>query len=267
MRADSRAAAAVYASRVVASVVVIPTYDEAESVIEAVDRTLAACATDVLVVDDSSPDGTADLVRAHPAFGDRVFVLDRERKLGLGAAYRAGFAWATERGYPVIGQMDADLSHPPEALGAMVARTRAAGGGADLVIGSRYVPGGATENWPLSRRLISRGGNLYVRLLLGVPVRDATAGFRVWTAQALQACRVSGSESTGYAFQVENTWRAHRAGLVIEEHPIIFTERRVGQSKMTAKIAREAMFRVLLWRVNGVRQRLRTALRRLLRRR
>ena len=248
---------------VVASIVVIPTYDEAESIREAIDRVLAASDAHVLVVDDNSPDGTADLVRAHPNFGERVFVLGRAEKLGLGAAYRAGFAWAADRGYPVIAQMDADLSHPPEALDAMLRRNKAYGtaGTADVVIGSRYVPGGGTENWPWTRQMISRGGNLYVRLVLRVPMRDATAGFRVYSAEALQRCTVADSESTGYAFQVENTWRAHRAGLVIEEHPIIFTERRVGQSKMTAKIAREAMFRVLLWRVNGARQRIRQLLR------
>ncbi|MFL6022557.1 MAG: polyprenol monophosphomannose synthase [Marmoricola sp.] len=245
----------------VASIVVIPTYDEAESVLEAIDRTLAACDAHVLVVDDGSPDGTADLVLRHRSYGDRVFVLARTGKAGLGSAYRAGFAWAFERGYPVIGQMDADLSHPPEALPGMLALSRAAGGPADLVVGSRYVPGGGTENWPLSRRLISRGGNLYVRMLLQVRVKDATAGFRVWTADALRACQVADSESTGYAFQVENTWRAVRVGLAIEEYPITFTERRLGQSKMTARIAREAMLRVLAWRLNGIRQRLRRLLR------
>ncbi|MFL6155900.1 MAG: polyprenol monophosphomannose synthase [Marmoricola sp.] len=250
-----------------ASIVVIPTYDEAESVLEALDRVLAAADAHVLVVDDSSPDGTAGLVRGHAAFGERVFLLERPGKSGLGAAYRAGFGWAREHGYPVIGQMDADLSHPPEALAGMLARSRGNGGPADLVIGSRYVPGGGTENWPLSRRLISRGGNLYVRFLLQVPVKDATAGFRVWTSHALETCAVAASESTGYAFQVENTWRAHRTGLSIEEYPIVFTERRLGTSKMTARIAREAMIRVLVWRVNGVRQRLRTVQRQLRRRR
>ncbi|WP_246004893.1 polyprenol monophosphomannose synthase [Nocardioides marmorisolisilvae] len=250
-----------------ASIVVIPTYDEAESVLEALDRVLAATDAHVLVVDDSSPDGTADLVRAHAAFTDRVFLLERPGKAGLGAAYRAGFSWARERGYAVIGQMDADLSHPPEALAGMLAASRGNGGSADLVIGSRYVPGGGTENWPLSRRVISRGGNLYVRVVLRVPVRDATAGFRVWAADALEICHVAQSQSTGYAFQVENTWRAQRAGLAIEEYPITFTERRLGQSKMTATIAREAMVRVLVWRVNEIRQRLRTTARRLLRRR
>jgi dolichol-phosphate mannosyltransferase len=223
---------------------------------------LASSDTHLLVVDDGSPDGTADLVRAHASFGERVFLLERDQKNGLGAAYRAGFAWALDHGYPVIGQMDADLSHPPEALAGMIGRTKEAGGAADLVIGSRYVPGGGTENWPLSRRLISRGGNLYVRLLLRVPVKDATAGFRIWTADALHACRVADSESTGYGFQVENTWRAHRAGLSISEYPILFSERRLGQSKMTADIAREAMLRVLVWRVSEVRQRVRQLLRR-----
>jgi len=248
--------------RVVASIVVIPTYDEAESIVEALDRVLAATDAHVLVVDDSSPDGTGDLVLRHRAFGERVFLLRRPGKAGLGAAYRAGFGWARDRGYAAIGQMDADLSHPPEALGGMLARSRARGGDADLVIGSRYVPGGGTENWPWSRRVISRGGNLYVRLLLRVPVRDATAGFRVWTADALEVVGVVESESTGYAFQVENTWRAHRAGLAVVEYPIIFTERRLGRSKMTARIAREAMIRVLVWRVNSVRQRARQLLRR-----
>lgn len=252
---------------VVASIVVIPTYNEAESILEAVDRVLAATDAHVLVVDDASPDGTGELVLRHRAYGERVFLLRRTGKLGLGAAYRAGFAWGFERGYPVLAQMDADLSHPPEALAGMFARLRPCGGPADLVIGSRYVPGGGTENWPWSRRLISRAGNLYVRLVLRVPVKDATAGFRAWTADALRTCQVADAVSTGYAFQVENTWRAHRAGLVIAEHPIVFTERRLGESKMTAAIAREAMVRVLAWRVNGIRQRLRLELRRLLRRR
>jgi dolichol-phosphate mannosyltransferase len=246
---------------VVASIVVIPTYDEAESIREALDRVLAATDAHVLVVDDGSPDGTADLVRKDPAFGDRVHLLERTDKNGLGAAYRAGFGWALDRGYPVIGQMDADLSHPPEALTGMLAASRGNGGAADLVIGSRYVRGGGTRNWPLSRRIISRGGNLYVRAVLLVPVRDGTAGFRVWTAEALERCRVSESESTGYAFQVENTWRAHRAGLTIQEYPIVFTERRLGQSKMTGAIAREAMLRVLAWRVSELRQWVRRLLR------
>lgn len=228
------------------TVVVVPTYQEAGGITRALDAVLtAAPEVQVLVVDDGSPDGTAALVMTHPAYGERVFLLERAGKGGLGSAYRAGFAWALDREADAVVEMDADLSHPPAVIPALVAGLR----DADLVIGSRYVPGGGTVGWPLRRQLISRGGNAYARLLLGLPVRDATGGFRAFRADTLRTIGALSSESDGYAFQVETTWRAHRQGLTISEVPIIFSERTVGESKMSAAIAVEAMTRVAGWRV------------------
>ncbi len=231
-------------------VVVIPTYNEAEGIEIALDAVLRARPdADVLVVDDNSPDGTAALVAAHPAFGRQVHLLDREAKDGLGAAYRAGFAWALGRDYDVIVQMDADLSHPPARIPALIEALRTA----DVAIGSRYVAGGGVRNWSLSRQLISRAGNAYVRLVLGLAVRDATAGFRAFRRQSLQRLDVLGSRSNGYSFQIENTWRAATLGLTTTEVPIIFTDRTTGQSKMSAGIVREAVALVLVWRWNQLR--------------
>lgn len=235
-------------------VVVIPTYDEAANVIVVLDAVLRASPdVEVLVVDDSSPDGTADLVRAHRGFGARVHLLVRPGKGGLGAAYRAGFAWALDGGYDEIAQMDADLSHPPDRLPALFAALETA----DVAIGSRYVAGGGVQHWTLSRRLISRGGNVYVGLVLGTSVRDATAGFRAFRRDALIRIDVLGSASNGYAFQIENTWRATRRGLRVTEVPITFTDRTSGTSKMSGSIAREALLRVLVWRWRELRDRIR----------
>lgn len=225
--------------------VVIPTYDEAENIAEVLDRVLAAApGADVLVVDDNSPDGTADLVAAHPEFRHRVHLLVRPGKAGLGAAYRAGFAWALQRGYAAVVQMDADLSHPPERVPALVAALD----GYDVAVGSRYVRGGGVRNWTLSRRLISRLGNVYVALVLGLPVRDATAGFKAFRAAALAEIGAVSSHSNGYCFQIENTWQAVRHGLRVTEVPITFTDRTRGQSKMSGAIVLEAVLRVLVWR-------------------
>jgi dolichol-phosphate mannosyltransferase len=226
------------------SLVVTPTYCEAANVTTLLDRVLAACDSDVLVVDDNSPDGTAGLVRAHPQYHHRVHLLSRAGKEGLGAAYRAGFAWALEAGYDDVVQMDADLSHPPERLTALLAALDTA----DVAVGSRYVPGGALRDWPLRRRLISRAGNVYVRLVLGLPVHDATAGFKAFRADALTRIGALDSVSNGYCFQIENTWRASRRGLVVTEVPITFTDRGKGESKMSPAIVREALLRVLVWR-------------------
>jgi dolichol-phosphate mannosyltransferase len=226
------------------SVVVIPTYCEAANVTAVLDGVLAACDSDVLVVDDNSPDGTAVRVRSHSQFHRRVHLLSRPGKAGLGAAYRAGFAWALEAGYDAIVQMDADLSHPPERLPALLAALE----DADVAIGSRYVRGGAVRDWPLSRRLISWAGNVYVRLVLGLPVHDATAGFKAFRREALGTIRVLDSVSNGYCFQIENTWRACRAGLRVTEVPITFSDRGLGESKMSKDIVREALGRVLVWR-------------------
>ena len=179
------------------ALVVMPTYNEAESVIGVIDQVLAADPrVDVLIVDDGSPDGTARLVAGRAAGEPRVRLLERSAKQGLGAAYRAGFAWGLQRGYEALVEMDADLSHPPERLPALLDGLA----GADLVIGSRYVPGGRTVNWSRLREAISRGGNAYVRLALGVPVHDCTAGYRAYRRQVLEALPVSAVQSNGYCF-------------------------------------------------------------------
>lgn len=227
------------------SLVIIPTYDEAATIRTVLDRVLDAVpSTAVLVVDDNSPDDTAGVVRRHPAYGAGVHLLSRTGKQGLGSAYRAGFAWAAGHGYDAVVEMDADLSHPPEVLPQLLEGLARA----DLVIGSRYVPGGGTRNWPWRRRALSRGGNLYVRLVLGLPVADATAGFRAFRTETLDRIGALDSQSNGYCFQIETTWRTDRAGLRIAEVPIVFTDRALGVSKMDSGIAREAVLRVLAWR-------------------
>lgn len=227
------------------TIVIVPTYNEVDGIDRFLDQVLLeAPEVDVLVVDDSSPDGTGARVLAHPAFGVRVWLLTRPVKEGLGAAYRAGFVWALERRYDVVVQMDADLSHPPARVPALVAALA----GADVAVGSRYVPGGGVQGWPWTRRLISRLGNVYVSIVLGSSVHDSTAGFKAFRAEALGRIGATTSESGGYCFQIENTWRAGRAGLRIVEVPITFTDRTTGESKMTGAIVGEALLRVLVWR-------------------
>jgi dolichol-phosphate mannosyltransferase len=230
--------------------IVIPTYNEAENIVDLVDQLLGTVArgrAHVLVVDDSSPDGTGHLVAAHPRFGDSLHLQVREVKDGLGNAYRHGFGWAHEHGYDRVVQMDADGSHDPASVGTLLAALE----DADIAVGSRYVAGGATSDWPWYRQLVSRGGNLYVRALLGLPVRDATSGFRAYRSAALASLVTAGGLANGYSFQVESTWRAARAGFTIREVPITFTERRRGSSKMSVGIVVEAMWRVLRWRLDG----------------
>jgi len=233
-------------------VIVVPTYNEAGTISMLLDPLLAvAPATagdpqvDVLVVDDSSPDGTGDLVRSHPEFGNRVQLLTRTAKEGLGAAYRAAFRAAITAGYDVVVQIDADGSHPAAEITAMLAQL----GAHDVVIGSRYIAGGRTRNWPARRRALSWAANVYARGVLGLRTRDATSGFRAWRASALIRIRATQTTSNGYGFQVENTWRAERAGLDVAEHPITFTERTAGSSKMSVGVAREAAVHVLRWRI------------------
>jgi dolichol-phosphate mannosyltransferase len=230
-------------------VMVVPTYNEAENLGWLVGRLRAAQPeVDVLVVDDNSPDGTGavadELATADPA----VHVLHRPGKGGLGAAYLAGFAWAIEAGYDVIGEMDADGSHQPEQLHRLLEALLEA----DLVIGSRWVPGGSVVNWPLRREALSRGGNLYVRLLLGIAIRDATAGFRVFRRTALEKIDLSSVESTGYVFQTDLVTRCLRAGLTVREVPIEFIERVRGDSKMSGAVATESLRRITRW---GLRER------------
>jgi dolichol-phosphate mannosyltransferase len=223
------------------AVICLPTYDERENL----GPILAAVhdvepGIDVLVVDDASPDGTGALADEIAARDPRVKVLHRARKDGLGRAYLAGFAWALERGYDLVLEMDADFSHDPRYLSELLARA----GEADLVLGSRYVPGGGTVNWGLGRRLVSRLGSFYARTILGVPVRDLTGGFKCFRRSVLEAIDLATVECSGYAFQIELTYRALRKGFTVAEVPIVFSDRRVGRSKMSRRIVLEAVRKV-----------------------
>lgn len=227
--------------------VVIPTYDEAQTLPTILARLRASVPdADALVVDDGSPDGTAEVAAQWAAEDPRVHLLRRSAKQGLGTAYRAGFDWGIEHGYEVLVEMDADGSHAPEQLTRLLAPLA----WADAVIGSRYVAGGSVLDWPRSRLLLSKGGNLYTRMAVRLPVSDATAGYRAYRRSALQALDYTDVESQGYCFQVDMTRRAVQAGLVVVEVPITFTERLVGQSKMSPQIVREALWRVTAWGVS-----------------
>jgi len=224
--------------------VVIPTYDEAENLEPVLTRLRAAVPeADALVVDDGSPDGTGEIADRLAAADSAVRVLHRTEKTGLGAAYIAGFRRALAEGYDVVVEMDADGSHAPEELPRLLAGLR----DADLVIGSRWVPGGQVRNWPASRQVISRGGNTYARLLLRFPVRDATAGYRAYRRAVLEDLTLDEVASQGYCFQIDLAWKTWRAGFRVLEVPITFTEREVGQSKMSRSIVTEALWRVALW--------------------
>ena len=230
-------------------VVVIPTYNEADNLAWIVDRLRRAQPdVDVLVVDDQSPDGTGRIADELAAGDPQVHVLHRAAKGGLGGAYLHGFAHALAEGYDVIGEMDADGSHQPEQL----SRLLGALDDADLVIGARCVPGGSVVNWPLRRELLSRGGNLYVRALLGIGVRDATAGFRLFRRTTLEKIDLASVRSTGYVFQTDLVTRTLRAGLVVREVPIEFVERVRGESKMSGTVAVESLRKITAW---GVRER------------
>lgn len=224
---------------------VLPTYNEAENLEPMVQAALPRLAEGgapprILVVDDASPDGTGAIADRLAAENPEVSVLHRARKDGLGRAYLAGFRAALEGGADLILQMDCDFSHDP----ADIPRLMAAAGAADVALGSRYVPGGGVENWALRRRIQSRGGCAYARLILGVPVRDLTGGFKCWRRTALEALDFDGVDAHGYGFQIEMTYRAIQAGLTVTEVPIVFRERREGQSKMTAWITLEAVWKV-----------------------
>ena len=221
----------------------MPTYNERATIAEVVDRLSASSPVDVLVVDDSSPDGTAEIVRELARRDERIYLVERPDKHGLGTAYVTGFRWAIDNGYDVVVQMDGDLSHDP----ADVPRLIAGLDDADLVIGSRYVPGGSVANWGPLRRALSFGGNLYARICLGFSIRDSTSGFRAWRASWLRAQDLGSIRSEGYAFQVEMTRRTFRADRTIAEVPIVFTERLAGRSKMSRSIVLEALARVTAW--------------------
>ena len=238
-------------------VMVIPTFNEAGNLAWIVGRLRAALPdVDVLVVDDNSPDGTGAIAEELAAADPHVQVLHRTAKEGLGAAYLHGFAHALEQGYDVIGQMDADGSHQPEQLPSLVAALH----GADLVIGSRWVEGGSIVNWPRRREALSRGGNLYVRLLLGIDVHDATAGYRLYRRETLEKLDLAGVRSHGYVFQTDLVTRTLRAGLTVAEVPIEVVERVRGDSKMSGSVAFESLARITRW---GVRERAEQVRRRL----
>ncbi len=224
------------------AVIIVPTYNERDNVRAVVERFLEPIAdSEILFVDDNSPDGTGQLIDEIAAANSRVHVLHRAGKLGLGTAYIAGFRWALEQHYDYVLEMDADFSHDPRHLPALVG---ACIEGADMSVGSRYVSGGGTVNWGVGRKLISRGGGLYARTVLGVPVRDLTSGFVCYRRRTLEAIDLGSVQSNGYGFQIEMKYRVLCAGMKIVEVPIVFEDRRVGKSKMSAAIFAEALWRV-----------------------
>jgi dolichol-phosphate mannosyltransferase len=227
--------------------VVTPTYDEVESLAGTVAAVLASVPrAHLLVVDDGSPDGTGQLADSLAAADPRISVLHRDAKDGLGRAYVAGFQRAIEAGYETVVQLDADGSHPADALPALL-ETLDSDPRLGVVLGSRWVPGGRVVDWPAPRQWLSRGGNWYARTLLGIPVRDITAGYRAWRIEALSHIPLAELDSRGYCFQIDMTRRAIAAGWNVAEVPITFTERRAGRSKMSNAIVVEAMWRVTLW--------------------
>jgi len=239
--------------------VIIPTYDERENLPLILGRVRRAVpGADVLVADDNSPDGTGALADSFAAEDTQVHVLHRLGKEGLGAAYLAGFDWGLEHGYDVLVEMDADGSHQPEQL----PRLLAALADADLVLGSRWVAGGSVVNWPLSRKVLSRGGNLWTRISLGIPLHDATGGYRAFRRQTLLGLGLDGVVSAGYCFQVDLAWRAIKAGFRVVEVPITFVEREHGVSKMSQRIVVEALLLTTLWGIRHRGEQLRSLVRR-----
>ena len=233
------------------ALVVVPTYNEAENVSE-ISAAVRDLGLHLLIVDDGSPDGTGDIA-AGLADGDAVHVLRRTEKAGLGPAYAAGFAWGLDRGYQILCEMDADFSHDPNDLPRLLAAVDA---GADLAIGSRYVSGGGVEDWPFFRRFLSRGGNTYARVVLGTKIRDMTAGYRAFTADAVRRLEPASCKASGYGFQVEMAWKASVLGMAITEVPITFRDRVRGESKMDTAIAIEAVRLIAAWGWGRMRRQL-----------
>lgn len=224
--------------------VIIPTYNESDNVRLITERTRKAVpSVDILVADDNSPDGTGAIADELAEADDHIFVLHRAGKEGLGAAYKAGFQWAKDKGYDAVVEMDADGSHAPEELPLLLDALK----DHDAVLGTRYIPGGSVHNWPLRRLLLSRCGNIYIRMALGMPFKDATGGYRAYRLAVLDKIDVATIASTGYSFQVEMAWRAHKQGFRMVEVPITFTERELGVSKMSGNIFKEQLLRVTLW--------------------
>ncbi len=241
--------------------VIVPTYNEKTTLSSILGRIRSAVPqAEVLIVDDNSPDGTGHIADEWASRDDSIHVMHRLGKEGLGAAYLSGFAWGLQQGFDVLVEMDADGSHQPEQLPSLLAALD----GADLVLGSRWVTGGGTVNWPKSRQLLSKGGNAYTRAMLGVPIQDATGGYRVFRASTLRRLDLHEVASQGYCFQVDLAWRAIRRGLVVREVPITFVERVSGTSKMSQRIVLEALWRVTVW---GIDERLTQVRRRTMRKR
>ena len=226
--------------------VIIPTYNEAENIARIISRTRSAVPdAHILIADDNSPDGTGKLADEIASTDDHVHVMHRLGKEGLGAAYLAGFEWGLNAGYDVLVEMDADGSHQPEQLSVLLAALA----DADLVLGSRWVKGGEVLNWPKSREALSRAGNLWTRLALGIPLHDATGGYRAFRRKTLLGLGLDNVASAGYCFQVDLAWRALKAGFRVVEVPITFIEREYGDSKMSQRIVVEALVRTTLWGV------------------
>jgi dolichol-phosphate mannosyltransferase len=234
--------------------VIIPTYNEAENIKPIVERVRSSVPeAHLLIADDNSPDGTGKLADELAATDDHVHVLHRKGKEGLGAAYLAGFRWGIDEGYGVLVEMDADGSHQPEELPRLLTALK----GADLVLGSRWISGGRVVNWPKSREFLSRGGSTYSRLMLGVPIRDVTGGYRAFRKETLEGLGMDEVASAGYCFQVDLAWRAHKKGFNVVEVPITFVERERGDSKMSRNIVVEALWRVTTWGMSDRMDRLR----------
>lgn len=237
--------------------IVIPTYNEIQNlkglldavfqVVDSQSRLYGVTEANVLVVDDNSPDGTGRLADELAKKEPRISVLHRQQKNGLGKAYVAGFAWGLDRGFDAICEMDADFSHNPAYLPEFWRLLKEF----DVVVGSRYVPGGGIRNWGLGRKIISRGGSFYARAILGIPVRDLTGGYNAWKRQVLEAVDISALRSEGYAFQIELKWRAWKQGFRLTEFPILFEDRTMGKSKMSKRIVIEAMMRVAGMRIGS----------------
>ncbi len=230
--------------------VIIPTYNEKENVVNMIQTVMnLSMAFDILFVDDGSPDGTAQLIQEQQSvFPDRIHLLQRTGKLGLGTAYIAGFRWAIAEKYDYICEMDCDFSHTPQDLIRLV---EACQNGADMSVGSRYTKGGGVVDWPLKRRIMSRGAGIYVNLILGLGVQDATAGFVCYKRQVLETLDLGGIQFIGYAFQIEMKYKTKRKGFAIKEVPIVFKDRILGKSKMSLNIFNEAFIGVLKMRLNG----------------
>ena len=227
--------------------VIIPTYNELKALPKTLARVQSSVpSVEVLIVDDNSPDGTGKVADEWASDHAQIHVMHRMGKGGLGAAYLAGFAWGLQQGFDVLVEMDADGSHQPEQLPSLLAALEYS----DLVLGSRWVQGGGTENWSKNRELLSKGGNYYTKVMLGIDIKDATGGYRAFTAKALRSLNLHEVTSQGYCFQVDLAWRATRRGLVITEVPITFVEREVGTSKMSRKIVAEALWRVTMWGID-----------------